>query len=463
MKQAFVSAIIAIWVSSVIRVCAGERDPFGKSIQIDPFSFAYYKDRSADSIASEIEANGFKAVRLIIHCVPGSYQTIAELVNAFHQRGIAVWYETFGNGAYNLSCFPPGWEEWRMKLKGKDPNQVAPGFVYLCINNPAYREWKKQQVTSILRNVRFDGIEIMEAFFPAVNGPSNENYGCLCENCVEAFLRMYPEEKAPPDFNDDSSPYYYVRNKRLYQKWINFRCASVASFQDFIINSAGGVRDTCPGIKVGAWGIADNVPDPVNTLREWQGSDGYLIVKTVRPDVYVLQTDWPDWSNPSLAPNYPLLYKPYVEAIRKVSGVPIILQTDLGSKQNCRRGLSWLNECEAAAKKAGMAGVTGYEYHLNVDIYKAEPRPASATCEDKTVRIIFNKRLDEKSATDIRNYSISSGSIHSAKLDGNIVELKVSDKPHEVIIKDLSDDPTRRYFRDFPRVTMSSPQAIQVK
>ncbi|MDI6827435.1 MAG: hypothetical protein QME62_03010 [Armatimonadota bacterium] len=55
-------ALITISILSFSIACEAKLDPFAKSIQIDP-NFSYYKDRSPESIAAEIKANGFGAVR----------------------------------------------------------------------------------------------------------------------------------------------------------------------------------------------------------------------------------------------------------------------------------------------------------------------------------------------------------------------------------------------------------------
>ncbi len=452
-------AMITVSILLFSIACEAKLDPFARSIQIDP-NFSYYKDRSPESIAAEIKANGFGAVRLV---VTDDNAIEPKIVEAFHKAGISVWYETWGNGTYLSSSLPSGYEAWQMKLKSKKANEAAAGFVYFCLNNPKYRKWRKEQVIKTLKRIPFDGFEIVEPFLPAFNGPESDYYGCLCDCCKAAFLKMYPEEKTIPEFLDKKSPNYYKTNRTLYEKWVEFRCQTVASFQDFIINSPGGVRETFPKIKIAAWGIADDVPNPIETLREWEGSDGALIVRTVRPDIYVIQTDWPDWLNPNLPPEYPLKYKPFVDAVRKVSSVPIIMQADVGSNEKCRRGFDWMSKCEKAAKNAGMMGITAYEYHLNLDIYEVEPRPVHATGKGNLISIIFNKRLDSQKAMCVENYSASSGAVCNVEVDGNIVILKVKGKPKAITVRNIADDPTRRFFKNYPAVKMSADIKIPVK
>ena len=318
-------------------------DPFARSIQLDP-QFGYYQNRTPDSIAAEVKKSGYGCVRLVVTCDSAADP---KLVEAFHKAGMAVWYTTFGNGTYSAADLPAGWEKWRMKLKAKQAEEGAEGFTYLCMNNPNYRRWKKAQVLKTLKRIPFDGFEIMEPFWPAYQGPDSPLYGCLCDNCRSMFGPM-------PDFDE--------RNTDLYRKWVDFRVKSVVSFHQEILPE---VRKSFPDVKIAVWGIADDIPNPVKTIREWKGIDGALLVQALKPDLFVIQTDWPDWSKPGLPPDYPLKYRPFVEAIGSASKVPIILQADIGSHKDCRRDADWMTKCEAAARKTGMAGITCYEYHLN--------------------------------------------------------------------------------------------------
>jgi hypothetical protein len=432
-------------------------DPFARSIQLDR-AFAYYQDRSVESIASEVKANGYGCVRLAVVCDSAAD---GELVQAFHKAGIAVWYTTFGNGTYSTADFPPGWEAWKMKLK--DPKASAGGFQYICLNDPEYRVWKKKQVVATLKRIPFDGFEMAEPFWPAYKGPESPLYGCLCDNCRSAFLRMYPDTRNMPNFTDEKSLDYYKTNPDLYVKWVEFRAKSVASFHDDIINGPGGVRESFPKVKIATWGIADDVPNPVETIKEWEGIDGPLLVKTVHPDLHVIQTDWPDWMKPGLPAEYPLKYKPFVEAIRAVSKVPIIMQADIGSSESCRRGSDWMRRCEAATRKAGMVGVFSYEYHLSLDMYEAPPLPISASGAGQTVTLTFNKRLDAAKAADPANYTARPGKVLSARVDGNLVKLQVQGRPSKVTVRNLADDPTRRFFKNHPAAIMQTEKAVSVR
>lgn len=430
-------------------------DPFARSVQLDP-GFAYYQDRSPESIASEVKVNGYDCVRLV---VARESAVNVKLVEAFREAGIAVWYTTFGNGVYGSGDLPEGAENWRMKLRDYEPDKVAAGFTYLCLKNPEYRKWKKEQIVQTLRRVPFDGFEMAEPFWPAFKGPESKMYGCLCDNCRTAFLKAHPKEKDIPEFTDKNDPNYYMTNQPLYRKWVDFRVESVVKFHEEILSS---VRKECPRVKVAVWGIADDIPNPVETIREWEGIDCALIAERVKPDQFVIQTDWPDWTKPNLPPNYPLLYKPFVESVRKVSDVPIIMQADIGSWENCRRDSEWIRKCEEAARRVGMSGVTCYEFHLSKDIYEAPVRPISAKGSGQTVTITFNKRLSSDTAADPRNYTLNRVNLVGIEVDGNLVRLEVDGQPTGITVRNLTDDPTRRFWKNHPPAAMAGKESVQV-
>ena len=448
--------VLYAWLLTSAVARAAASNPFQHSIQVDP-TFAYYTDRSPQSIAEELKVNGYKGMRYI---VTRESAAKADLVAACHASGLAICYATFGNGVYATDDLPPGWQQWKMRLRAMDAS--AGGYHYLCMNHPEYRRWKKQQVVGLLRRIRFDAFEIVESFWPAYEGPKSDRYGCLCDHCRDAFARTNPEAKGFPNFTNPADPNYYQTNRQLYQQWMEFRARSVAAFMTDVINGPGGVRTNFPGLPVAVWGIADAVPDGVAKLKEWEGVDGPLLVQTVRPDLYVLQTDWPDWLKPDLAPDYVARYKPFAAAIRAVSDVPIQVQTDIGSNKDCRRGKAWISKCEAAAEIAGFAGIVSYEYHLSLDIYEAPPCPVSAAATSNKVTVIFNKRLNPTTAKDTSNYTVSPGGIKSANVDGNLVKLEVTGHPRHVTVQGLCDDPSRRLFKDYPAVTMPSPTTVRV-
>lgn len=405
-----------------------------------------------------MQANGFGWVRYL---VTRDDKLDGHLVAACRRAGVKVWYATIGNGVYDTGDLPPGWERW--KMRHRDANPPMPGFTYLCINHPEYRRWKKARVIEVVRRFPFDGMEVMEAFWPAYRGPENPLYGCICNQCVEKF-KATRKAGAIPDFVDQASPNHYRTNRALYEQWIEFRAESVAEWLDDLINGPGGVRAARRGIKVGVWGIADDIPDAVATLKEWEGIDGAMIAARVKPDLYVIQTDWPDWMKPQLKPDYVTAYAPFVEAVRSAgSKVAVHVQTDIGSNEKCRRDFKWLDACIEAGRTVGLSGVVPYEYHLALDMYRDEPQVRTVRLIGNTVQLTFSQRLDATIAARPENYTLDRGKVHRVDVDGNLVRLGVLGRPTKVTIANLANDPTRRFFKKHAAIAISSGVTVPLQ
>ena len=410
-----------------------------RSITVDA-SFSYYRDRSEESIVEELKANNYRDIRLI------SGQP--KLIKALKDAGFRVWYLTFMNGTYSTSGLPEGWDKWQMKLrKSGKPD----GFTYLCFNNPEYREWKRSQIVSALTSDPYDGVDLVEPYFPSHPGPSSPLYGCMCDHCRDAFKKMYPDTTDLPDFSDSKSALFWKTDKALYEKWIGFRVSSVVSYLDAIVNGKDGIRQKLPKVKVATWSLGLDVADQIAKLREAEGLDAAAIVKRVKPDVHVIQTHWPDWTKANLSSKYPAKYKPVIDSIREVSPLlPLILQTDIGSLMDMRRSRSWLEEVEKRAKQAGFESVTSYEYSIGRYMYTESPRLVKKEILPDGVKLVFHKRLYSFTATNISNYTLNTGRVDYARSDGNIVRLSISGSEGEVEVtmSGISDDESRRLFHD---------------
>ncbi len=266
---------------------------FGRSLQVDP-AFAYYQDRSTDSIEAEVRANGYRIVHYIL---TADSSVRPDLIAAFHKRGIGVWYLTFGNGTYSTQDLPNGWQEWKMvtrtDLEGKP---LSDGYNRLCLNNPDYRAWKKRQITQMLRAHPFQGIDIVEPHWPEYPGAESPEYGCFCAHCLAAFRRQFPEETALPDILHSDSPRSPQRNPALWRKWLAFRQASLTDFLNDLVNGKDGIREAAPQAKVCVWTLALMEPDGLQHVREIHGEDAAEIARVVRPDLHCFQTHWPDWT-----------------------------------------------------------------------------------------------------------------------------------------------------------------------
>ena len=408
---------------------------------IDP-GFAWFSSRSERSIAEELKHSGYRSVRYI--AVRAS-QARPELVRALRDAGLPVILSVFGNGVYGAGGLPEGWEAWKMRQREGE----TAGYTYLCLNEPAYREWKKREITDAVIRCRFDAVEIVEPFWPAHGGPETAAYGCLCPRCLERFRRETGLE--PPDFQDPGSECFWKKDAERYRKWVDARAGWLTEFLDCLINGREGLRDRCPGVRALTWGIASRAATP-EVMREWDGVDGADIVRRVRPDAHVVQTDWPDWLDPDLPPDYVRQYEPYIlQARRARPGLPVLIQTDLGSDRKMLRPDAWIEQCDREARRAGALGVFGYMHSLQKSVYTAPIRMLSHTDEGDTVRIVLNK-WPAPEITETRNWRARGAEVASVERDGCTVVVRLQDRRPGTAVrlswKPVTDDPSRRWFKD---------------
>lgn len=427
----------------------------GPSIKVDP-SWPYYKGRSYDSIAEEIELAGYK----IVHYVVVNENDIkGDLIDAYHKRGIAVWMVVFGNGTYSTAFFPAGWENWKMGLI--QPSKVD-GYTFLSQFNREYVEWKKKSLARVVSKYPFDGVEVMESFFPEWNGFETGVYGDVGPNAQKAFQEKYNEDI--PDFENKDSARYYKNNPELYQKWIEFRVDGVNDFLNEIFNGQGGVREARPDILVATWSLGVNGgPNSIAKLREMQGYDAEAMVAKVKPDLHYIQTHWPDWYKPeaALPPDYMKTYQPFFDQVRAQNpDLPIGIQGDNGSVKEMIKSAEWQQQYNIEAKLYGYATWTTYEYHIGGYMYTEKPEPQRAVRQaDGTIMISFNKRIDETAAKDIANYEFWQGGkqqdvqIGSVTVDGNRIMLESERFPEgqfEIVLHHIKDTPDLWLYNDFP-------------
>lgn len=438
--------------------------PYGQSVQIDPL-FGYYQDRSPASIATEVKVNGYRVARYI---VTADSRINPRLIDAFHEEAVAVWYATFGNGTYSRVDLPAGWEAWRMvtrsDLTGKP---LSDGYTRLCLNNPDYRTWKKRQIAHVLKEHPFDGIDIMEPHWPEYPGIESPAYACFCEACGQAFRRQFPKEEHLPDILISDSAKSPQRNPELWRKWLVFREASLRGFLNDLVNGPGGIRESAPRVKVCTWSLALLGPNGVQRVLEDSGEDAGAIVRDVKPDLHCLQTHWPDWLQPDLPPEYVEGYRPFVEQIRvHAPDVPLMIQADTGSKPGNRRSWAWIRAFERSCRKVGVTSTTFYEYFIGDYIYTDPPRIAEVRPDKGGVLLVFDKRVQAKSAADLAHYTLSDGRITAARVDGNLVRLSLTevppDRPCRLTVRDISDDAERRLFKDKPPAVLDQ-QTVEFK
>ncbi len=426
-----------------------------RCVQIDPFLGRYYADRSADSMAEEIVGHGFDGVQMV---VTRDSRVHRELVQALRQRKLHVDYATFGNGTYDTQDLPAGWQDWRMVTR----QPMNDGYTRLCLNHPEYRRWKKAQVASVLRQYRFDGVHIMEPFWPEYPGPSAPAYGCLCPRCLALFAKQFSGEQ-PPEFNDEQSPRFWRKQPELYAHWVQFRVQSHTDFLNDLLNGEGGIRRSHPHVMVTIWILAIDVPEAVKFVREVHGQDIAEVARQVRPDAICLQTHWPDWIKADLAPDYVRFYLPLVRAARAVAAnMPIMIQADIGSQPQNRRSWDWIARFQQACRAIGVQSSTLYEYHLGMYMYTEPPRVLKAVRLNRAaIQLVFNKRLDAESAGRPASYRLSPPvRIRSVQVDGNLVRLTTDPlrpaQRYQVTVSEVRDHPASRWLPDTPALTCES-------
>lgn len=436
---------------------------FGRSVEIDP-QFGYYRDRSPASVAAEIRAQGYSIVRYILTAdsavQPG-------LVEAFHREGIGVWYATFVNGTYSTRDLPPGWPEWRMVTRSDLAGQpLNDGYTRLCLNNAAYRAWKKAQMVRLLERVPFQGIDLMEPHWPEYPGPDSPAYACFCSSCRQAFPQMFPGEEALPDILDPLSPRAPSRNPGLWQKWLEFRRRTLTGCLDDLVNGAGGIRAHRPATPVCVWTLALSATNGLEQVRELHGEDPAELARVVKPDLLCLQTHWPDWVRAELKADYVLAYRPFLDAVRAVApDLPMMIQADTGSQRQNRRSWTWIRAFERACSGMGVQNTTFYEYFLGDYLYADPPRIVAARLAGDRLELRFSKRLDPETAVELSHYQLSLGRVVSAQVDGNLVRLTTEGlgAPGVTLtVRGLKDAADRRLFPDRPTTTLTE-QTVRLR
>lgn len=438
--------------------------PSGAGIELDPV-YPYYLNRSEESIADEIQLAGYKTVHYV---VVDEYNIRTKLIEAFHQRGIQVWARIFGNGAYTTASFPPEWTSWQTELV----KPLNDGFARLSMHSKPYTEWKKKALAEMMKANPFDGVEIMEPFFPEWGGLESGVYGDVGPIAQAAFREKYGLDI--PDFSDPQSPKYYNNDKATYEKWVNFRVEAVNDFLNELVNGKGGIREAKPSIGIGIWSLGiDAGPDSVAKLREVQGLDAPSMIAKVKPDIFYLQTHWPDWLKPDLQPNYAEAYEPFIRQVRESDpDMPIGIEADLGSDEAARRGNGWFREFGESVTKLGFRTWTGYEYHIGKYMYEEAPIPVKAVRDNEgQVTVSFQHRVDEASAKAPGNYAIMNGG--TAKklnlditVDGNRVVLKSEQFPKESFrlrVEGVANTPELLIFKGYDALTTPAGTVIEIK
>lgn len=428
----------------------------GTAYVIDP-TLAYYTGRSAESIVDELKANGCNEVYL--SWIESTKESL-ELAKALKAGEIKVWMLVDLTAAPSQP--PAERASWLMKRTKQTEGQAQS----YCPINAGYRAWRKKQIVTDLANGPFLGVVLAASGFPGEKGPAGDDYGCVCDSCAAAFVKMNPGVPGPPDFSDAASPRYYKTDTTLYDKWVGFRVSAIVGFLDELVSGEDGIRRKCPQAQIATWSIGLNDPDGPRLVRERFGLDAPAIVKRIKPDRHIVASAFTDWSNPDLPERYVKAYKPVLDSVREASPeTPVFVLADIGSKENTRRTRSWMRDVDKLATETGFKGPVFRDYSLGDYIYTEPPSVVSATYQQDTIKLSFNKRLDSASAANLGNYSVTSGQIDYAKVDGSVVTLSASGITGAVTVtvSGISDDEAARRFHDKPACAMTQSMPLTVE
>lgn len=189
--------------------------------------------------------------------------------------------------------------------------------------------------------------------------------------------------------------------------------------------------------------------------------DAGATVAQVRPDLYCIQTHWPDWLKPNLPPDYVKAYKPFMEQVRSQGlQTALMIQADIGSKKEIIRDRAWVEAFERACLAAGVHSTTVYEYFLGGYIYHEPPRIAEVRRRGDQIDLHFTKRLDPTSPGDPARYKLSGARMLAVTLDGNIVHLKIAGESMSagarLTVSAIADAPDRRLIPGDPVHTLAT-------
>jgi hypothetical protein len=423
-----------------------------RTVQVDT-GFPYYQNRSDESIASEIELNGYKGVYLFVFNENG---VRPGLIKALQDRGMPVAGMFFASGVYaSPDVKPADLERWKMKFTTNDLSQ----YTFYSYVHKDYCEHLKKMVVSALSKYPFDGFTFAEVMYPIFDGPTRPKvlYGDISEGFQKEFKKD-TGNKDFPDFNNPQSPNYFLRNTKLYNDLVKYRIKTVNDFYSEVVNGKGGIREKCPGVLVASWSLAVSIPKAVERLAEWEGDDASLMIKAVKPDLHFLQTHAPDWTNPELKADYVKSYRPFLEQIRATDkNLKIGLQADIGSQDAMRKDPNWMRGFYKACGEEKISTTTCYELHIRWQVYESVPSLKKAAAQkDGSIKLYFDKRIASSNADLLKGRAIEDTKgnkyeITVAKVDGNILEIGVNKAitaGKEIIIPigGICDDPSTRFI-----------------
>ena len=395
----------------------------GRTVEVD-FGFAVYKNRSARSIAEEIVANGIEGV---YYFVTAEHGVRKDIIAELHKRGIPVAAMAIASGAYlPVDERPEGWEKFRMEFT----NTRMDEYKFMSFVHRDYAIWMKHRIVRLINEYGFDGFTFAEAMYPITDGLERKDvlYGDISPSFQAAFKNA-TGDTVFPEFVNAEKPNYYKNIPRIYNDLVEFRIKTVNDFYNEVVNGKDGVREKCPGVFVATWTMGISMPNGVAKLREWEGQDIPSMITQIKPDMHFIQTHWPDWSNHELKGDYPLLYKPFFDLIRKTDpNMPIGFQADLVSEPGARRPPEWQKLFYETCDQLNLDCTTYYVFSLRWAVYREPPELCTVRLLWKDiVELCFDKRISKDCGNLVLNRKMIVGddgksySVKSADVDGNLL------------------------------------------
>lgn len=315
----------------------------------------YYAGKTWEKAAEEIKNKGYTAVHLTpVELTPSTYYKQKEMVDAFHKAGLPVALTIYpGTDFWAYNAYPQ-WHQSFLKGGGSKWSWR----VYNCLREEEFIDYTIKYLQEQFLEYGYDALHISEPWLEVWGGPNNpELYACFCDRCRSAFENETGVD--PVELFNNRSQYYYTKNPELYQKWVDFRVDTVASFVDKIIK---GLREVKPDVPVYVMFLSDVTVEPGKT-REYQAMDLERFAEI--GDGVIIETAWQDWTRSDLWPGYILSYgmeySPRVFAANP--DALIFAQPDVGSNwDEMHRSPQWLLDFSAYAYRTGFDGYIVYEY-----------------------------------------------------------------------------------------------------
>jgi len=225
---------------------------------LDPL-FNYYRDRSPESVASELLVNGVGEVWYFAVTPDACRQ---DLIDTLHTRNIRVVLTLFPSWVYlderQLDRYlPANWRNWRMEFTNPEARK---DHIFIGYVHPEYNRWYRDYVISLIRKYRFDGVAMIETMYPCYHG---DRYNPILMGDVSKGFELAFGEPLP-EFLDASSPRYFKTDTAKFERYLAFRTKTINDFYQYIM---AGVRAECPGVTVISWALGVSDPDGEAEIR----------------------------------------------------------------------------------------------------------------------------------------------------------------------------------------------------